>query len=202
MSHDIFRYVPQIEQMGLDLPPEAVMQLAERDRQLEDYLSTLHPGEAGGGEGVPGAISLASTAEWVPGADATFVGRTGDPPWLGAITLGDPRIVISASGIAQVTQSGVYLISTRFMFQHPGLPSWRIQTSERFAPGPVDPSTVGYERSDDWDYADNPHVTVKTAPRLAVAGAGATLVFQAYRGIPPPAFPSAGGVTADIIRLR
>lgn len=46
---DLFRYVPQIEQVGLDKPitKREVMMLLERDRQLEDYLSTLECGDSG-----------------------------------------------------------------------------------------------------------------------------------------------------------
>lgn len=40
---DLFRYVPQIEQVGLDkeINRRVIMQLLERDRQIEDYLSKL-----------------------------------------------------------------------------------------------------------------------------------------------------------------
>ena len=41
MSGELFRYVPQIDQVGVDDDPAVVQLLADRDRQLEDYLSLL-----------------------------------------------------------------------------------------------------------------------------------------------------------------
>lgn len=54
MSHKAFRYLPQIEQVGLKLPRGALTKLADRDRQLEDYVSALHTSSGGGS--VPQAL--------------------------------------------------------------------------------------------------------------------------------------------------
>ena len=74
MSHDIFRYVPQIEQTGLPVNPKIMTMLLERDRQLEDYLSTLHPGAGGAPQ-----LSILTWEADVANNGTVHVGDS--PPW-------------------------------------------------------------------------------------------------------------------------
>lgn len=61
----LFRYVPQIEQVALDVDPAVLQLLAERDRQLEDYLSNLSAsGVAMYRASMPGSSSQALTTSW------------------------------------------------------------------------------------------------------------------------------------------
>jgi hypothetical protein len=52
VTRDIFRYVPQIERVGIEkqIGRREVALLLERDRQLEDYLNGLDTGEGGAAE--------------------------------------------------------------------------------------------------------------------------------------------------------
>lgn len=102
---DLFRYVPQIEQVGVDkkLTKREVMLLLERDRQLEDYLSTL---ECGG-------VSVARyQAEWTATGAAPHSsivgGLTVDVLTMAELSVGsgpgtNDRIVVSEAGTYEIT---------------------------------------------------------------------------------------------------
>lgn len=107
---DLFRYVPQIEQTGLPVHPKVMKLLLERDRQLEDYLSTLDCA----GSSAPSTMDAirVSFANQNVGSLGEFIAFSTVLAQLGTgLTwdVGDPtRIYVSASG-AYLVDYGVGL---------------------------------------------------------------------------------------------
>lgn len=107
---DLFRYVPQIEQTGLAVPPKVMKLLLERDRQLEDYLSTL---ECGGGAEAPSASAIRlNFANQPVGALGAFISFSSVLQQVGTgLTWdsGDPERIYTAVGGVFLVDYGVSL---------------------------------------------------------------------------------------------
>lgn len=107
---DLFRYVPQIEEMGLDLPAGVITRLADRDRQLEDYLSEL---ECGGGTDI---VRPQGTFNF--GKNATIPAGVFSPAngWTLNAGYGEGATLVAPSGSVSLG-SGVWAIGATLLTQ-------------------------------------------------------------------------------------
>ena len=190
MTHDLFRYVPQIEQTGLPVDPRVMALLVERDRQLEDYLSKLHPG----GEGwIPRVARLAAQIGFTSNPQVAIAGQ--DSPWVTQLETADSPIANNA-GVVTMAKGGFYQLSGIWFCGNWFAGSWSVAVAVRVN-HMNDPVTAGYEVAANFD-AGAIHYTTTTHPSVYELTVGDVIQLYCARTATAPA---GGEAYLDIVRV-